>query len=1088
MMRTVSFAGLWRLLVGLLLAALVMPASADSTEGPNLELICPCSLSSSSSSSITAVVGALNRGTATSGNLVVRIYAHTESRYNYAASADLKFLADIPLSSGLAPGTALGRAEYQVRLKQPDAGTYYISFLLLEDNVIVDRTLMSDTVTFGSVASTTYSDLYFVEDPVATLSGTRLTVTMPQVGNGGARSESGLSVSLIATAFLDPFSEDPKNDSVFVGTLPISSSILAGGTSVELESATFTFDYDPLESFDYVHVFVTNGSNTLLMHTLVAPDVEFADQVFATQSVDFLKDSDGDGVADDNERLAGTDPGSGSSTPPKSYVDVLVVYSTGVRSYYNGNPSTRIEHLFEYSNQILAESGVDMELRLVDAQELAMNTSQNISSWLSAAENGSGVFDDLQARREAAGADLVVMFRLYDGGNVCGLATLGGFATQGLMERTSHISASFIEFDECQDLTMLHEIGHNMGLGHSYRQGETGTFEWSRGHGVDGQFSTLMAYGREFGVTTELPYFSSPSLNRCKGLPCGRATTDDQPADAVSSLNAVRFQVARYAESRVDDEDGDGVADAVDVFPADATEFLDNDNDGVGNNRDYDDDNDGMPDAWELAKGLDPFVDDAQEDADLDGITNLDEYLAVPRGTQYLQTNSISKNLTSLHVINTASEAQTFTGTLFAGTGGQLGAAGVELGGEVAPGGRLVLTSSDLEQVFSVSPWAGPAMLEVSGSATFEMMAKLESPSGLVSNTNCVRESRVMNIEGFDSDNLTFVRFINPGLNALGAVSGTLYDASGAVIGAADTELLASLAPKQQVWLNRNNIASLVGSEWDGEAMLVLNEKDGEQRPKLLNLNFINGETFFNFTCFENQDSGRVFLQTTSNSVNVSSTHIVNTGDAAQQFRGTLYNSNGQRLGDPSVLLHAGTVAPNGRVILTSADLEGVFGVVPWSGPAMLEVTGSGNFELMTKLKSFSGLVSNTNCVRRDQVHNIEGFDSTDLTFIRLINTGSTPISQLTGTLQNKAGDLIGEANQTLLTDLGPRQQVWLNRNNLSDIFKDTWNGEAMLTVSSEENLRLLNMNFINSETFFNFSCYEVSQHVEPTPASDAEQ
>jgi hypothetical protein len=35
---------------------------------------------------------------------------------------------------------------------------------------------------------------------------------------------------------------------------------------------------------------------------------------------------------------------------------------------------------------------------------------------------------------------------------------------------------------------------------------------------------------------------------------------------------------------------------------------------------------DGMPDAWELANGLDPFADDASGDADRDGITNLLEY------------------------------------------------------------------------------------------------------------------------------------------------------------------------------------------------------------------------------------------------------------------------------------------------------------------------------------------------------------------------------------------------------------------------------------------------------------------------------
>ncbi|MBN1336178.1 MAG: carboxypeptidase regulatory-like domain-containing protein [Deltaproteobacteria bacterium] len=41
-----------------------------------------------------------------------------------------------------------------------------------------------------------------------------------------------------------------------------------------------------------------------------------------------------------------------------------------------------------------------------------------------------------------------------------------------------------------------------------------------------------------------------------------------------------------------------------------------------------DDDQDGMADAWERENGLDPERDDAEEDPDGDGLTNLDEYLA----------------------------------------------------------------------------------------------------------------------------------------------------------------------------------------------------------------------------------------------------------------------------------------------------------------------------------------------------------------------------------------------------------------------------------------------------------------------------
>jgi parallel beta-helix repeat protein len=77
------------------------------------------------------------------------------------------------------------------------------------------------------------------------------------------------------------------------------------------------------------------------------------------------------------------------------------------------------------------------------------------------------------------------------------------------------------------------------------------------------------------------------------------------------------------------DDDGDNVLDVNDKFPLDATEWLDTDSDTVGNNADTDDDNDSIPDADEIALGLDPLDDsDAIIDSDGDGMINIDEYLA----------------------------------------------------------------------------------------------------------------------------------------------------------------------------------------------------------------------------------------------------------------------------------------------------------------------------------------------------------------------------------------------------------------------------------------------------------------------------
>jgi chitinase len=76
------------------------------------------------------------------------------------------------------------------------------------------------------------------------------------------------------------------------------------------------------------------------------------------------------------------------------------------------------------------------------------------------------------------------------------------------------------------------------------------------------------------------------------------------------------------------DSDGDGVPDSQDAFPSNPAETTDTDQDGIGNNADPDDDNDQMPDAWEIQYGLDPLKNDASDDSDGDGLSNLDEYRA----------------------------------------------------------------------------------------------------------------------------------------------------------------------------------------------------------------------------------------------------------------------------------------------------------------------------------------------------------------------------------------------------------------------------------------------------------------------------
>ena len=66
---------------------------------------------------------------------------------------------------------------------------------------------------------------------------------------------------------------------------------------------------------------------------------------------------------------------------------------------------------------------------------------------------------------------------------------------------------------------------------------------------------------------------------------------DAFPLDATETLDSDQDGVGNNADL---DDDNDNVADAGDAFPYDATESVDTDGDGVGNNADTDDDGDGV--------------------------------------------------------------------------------------------------------------------------------------------------------------------------------------------------------------------------------------------------------------------------------------------------------------------------------------------------------------------------------------------------------------------------------------------------------------------------------------------------------------
>ncbi|MFW5824357.1 MAG: zinc-dependent metalloprotease family protein, partial [Marinobacter sp.] len=224
--------------------------------------------------------------------------------------------------------------------------------------------------------------------------------------------------------------------------------------------------------------------------------------------------------------LAGASLAMGSSLVAANQIDVLVFYTSDAASTNSGQDiNARIVSYVEHANQAYRNSDVDIQLRLA-------GTEQVQGSYGSVDGNVLGRFraDSTVARlRQQYGADLVALISTPQqtaGGYVCGVGYQpGGNENTGRFYSNASAYSFSMTGVTCGYNTFVHELGHNMSLGHSHAQNNFGSvFPWGRGHGVSGLFSTVMAYPQSYGTRNHLAQFSSPDQDRCEGQPCGSDT------------------------------------------------------------------------------------------------------------------------------------------------------------------------------------------------------------------------------------------------------------------------------------------------------------------------------------------------------------------------------------------------------------------------------------------------------------------------------------------------------------------------------------------------------------------------------------
>ncbi len=265
---------------------------------------------------------------------------------------------------------------------------------------------------------------------------------------------------------------------------------------------------------------------------------------------DVLTDSDGDGSSDFIEAIRATDPDDPASVDNSAaLIDFMALHTPAAAGEYPGAVENRINELVNVANQAYAESGVRLRLRPVHFEPLPDELAPSAEAALASLLDGShSEFAALEQLRLRHGADLVVLFGARQGAGRCGLAPIGGYDMQGDFSDAAERALGFawVALDCEDELVLAHELGHNMGLTHSHREaGRGGTFDHATGHGVDGEFATIMATPAEFAVEARTALFSNPQL-ACAGHPCGREPGSELGADAAATLNVVAPQVEAW--------------------------------------------------------------------------------------------------------------------------------------------------------------------------------------------------------------------------------------------------------------------------------------------------------------------------------------------------------------------------------------------------------------------------------------------------------------------------------------------------------------------------------------------------------------
>ena len=259
----------------------------------------------------------------------------------------------------------------------------------------------------------------------------------------------------------------------------------------------------------------------------------------------------------------------GTSADDTIYVDVMLAYTSEFSRAYGSDAAARaiLQNRIDQGNQALTTGGVNARYRLVatprvdfddmsDSAQSNSNALSYITYWGRAGASPLAI--RLHTLRLRHGADIVGLVRRFNASEhvSCGNGWVGGYQGNNI--------AGYINFGYftasvgteggffCRDLTIGHEIGHNLGQNHNIEDANNtrdGAHTYSHGWrdnpaGQPRGFFTMMAYSaanQDQAISVSSPTVTAAT---CKNAPCGTATDD-----VARSLNLTMPVVTNWVAS-----------------------------------------------------------------------------------------------------------------------------------------------------------------------------------------------------------------------------------------------------------------------------------------------------------------------------------------------------------------------------------------------------------------------------------------------------------------------------------------------------------------------------------------------------------